>query len=178
MKKDTSDQKNLVKKGLESPKIVELDKHSRVYKEVREKFLDEEGKLDKADISRKADLFWALTDIYNIEKHLYYTIFVTKGEVREKLARLLREVRLVRADLLHDLTPPERAGAIWCIQKHLLGAASQLCEVATKDFQKGDFEKGLKIMEYAKFFHDTFFLISEGAFSEKPKQLEKGQSEK
>ena len=120
-----------------------------------------EGRSDKADVSRMADLWWAMSDVYNLEKHLYYTIWMTKGEKRRMYEKLLVEVRKIRADLLRDLIgdTSKLTGAEWCQLKHLVGASHQLCEVAVKDFHMGNFENGERMMEIAKFFHDTFWAV-------------------
>lgn len=118
-----------------------------------------EGRSDRADVSRLADLWWATSDVYNLEKHLYYTIWVTQGEKKERYEKLLVEVRKIRADLMRKLIrdTSKLTGAEWCQLKHMIGAAAQLCEVAVKDFHMGNFEEGEELMEKANFFHDAFW---------------------
>jgi len=131
------------------------------------------GKMSEGDVDKKVDLFWAVTDVYNIEKHLYYLIFLAESKrERRALAEILKQVRIVRADLLQDLVE-NRMGSMWCIAKHLIGCSSQLCEVATKEVHTGNVEKGIKMFKHAKFFHDLFWTL----MIRKPEDLREEEKE-
>ena len=91
------------------------------------------GRVAVGDIDWKADLFWATQDLYNIEKHMYYTIgmlFVGKD-------------------------------SIWCISKHLLGAFGQGFEVATKLFHMGNEKLATMFVNDSMTLHDIFFGLTE-----------------
>ena len=120
-----------------------------------------EGRIDKADVSWSADLFWAVSDVYNLEKHLYYTIWTMKGKKKEEYARLLVETRKRRAELMRMLIQKKKlTAAEWCQFKHIIGIATQLCEVAVKDFHMGNFERGFRLLDHAQFWFNVFFMIS------------------
>lgn|GEM_PF-4007148 len=108
------------------------------------KKLIEQGKISFFDIDRDEDLMWAVSDLYNIEKHLSGVLdfLIVKlneepdNEYYKKLYEFvkgfLNEIRIHRSKHLKRLQKFEEYG-FWCLGKHLLGAMAQFAEVGAKD---------------------------------------------
>lgn len=137
------------------------------------KELIKKGKISLFDIDRDEDLRWAVSDLYNIEKHLSTTLdFVAKkleeepeNEYYKKLfefaSKLLNGVRIHRSKHLKRLTKFEELG-FWCIGKHLLGAMAQFTEVGAKDIYMNEKEEIIKMdFETSAFCRDAFIIINQ-----------------
>ena len=124
---------------------------------------DEELRIHPADVGKMTDLFWAVADVYNTEKHLEFSLMKIRKEgygdkkdkkLEEAVEVLLNKVRIIRAALLKKLLGEMKIPyQLWCSYKHLTGATMQIMEVATRDIYKGDLESG---KEYAGLAYDTW----------------------
>lgn len=136
------------------------------------KELVKSGKISLFDIDRDEDLMWAISDLYNIEKHLSdILIFLSKkldeepnNEYYKKLFEftkgLLNEIRIHRSKHLKRLQKFEEYG-FWCLGKHLLGAMSQFTEVGAKDIYKGEDDEIIKLdFDTANLCRSVFLFIN------------------
>lgn len=141
------------------------------------------GKIDLYDIDRDEDLFWAVSDLWNIEKHLNTSLNYLVKKMKEEpndyysklfelLSSLLSGIRLERAKHLKRLTKLHMFG-VWCVMKHLIGCAAQMGEVAAKDIYLGEIENAKMDFETSKFCHDAFVLINRFGESYEKKDLSK-----
>lgn len=119
-----------------------------------------EGKMDASDLAEKVDIFWAVADIYNVEKHLAHSIMQMPEELKPKYIEIYNEIRKIRAKVLARLLTNKKYD-LWCPGKHLIGAVMQLTEVALKDKYQGNEKEALEMMKYAKDLYDIFWLIQE-----------------
>ena len=102
------------------------------------------GKINIEDIDRDVDLFYAVSDFWNIEKHLNGALNAVveklekdpSNEHLNKLFKLLcsildetRKHRTIHLERLQKL----KEFSIWCFYKHVIGLSAQLGEVGAKD---------------------------------------------
>lgn len=105
------------------------------------------GRINLEDIDRNEDLYWATSELINIEKHLYLALaFLNEKIKKEKdpqmkeyyqkvfnlLARLLKKVREERTKHLERIYSL-KTFSTWCIYKHITGGMHQFGEVFAKD---------------------------------------------
>jgi len=126
--------------------------------------VNEEQKMDKADVGKTIDLFWAVADVYCSEKHLEYSLMLAEREGDDEktkelikhLCGILDEVRRTRAKMMKKLLKCEELSLefdTWCPFKHLAGATMQIMEVATREIYKKNIEEA---REFTKLADQTF----------------------
>ena len=127
------------------------------------------GKVDINDIDRDADLIWALSDLYNVEKHLNMVLnnlITNKDKDSEILIpfimELLDKVRKERAKHLKKIQKLKKY-SVWCIYKHLLGAMMQFGEVAAKEISMGNLDRARECFETSEFCFETIMLLNKVA---------------
>lgn len=113
-------------------------------------------KESKVDLSSGEDLSIAVMNLVSLEEHFFFTSQKTgKG----KYLDLLGSVRKMRKSLLAKLVKdPE--GEVWCISKHLLGAAMRLFEVGTKALGEGKTQEAEDLFAKSYELYNLFWGIN------------------
>jgi len=118
------------------------------------------GKIDKADLAKQVDLFWAVADVYCIEKHLCHSLMIMPKEERKKYFELYNEVRKIRAKLLKRLARNTKWD-LWCPNKHFVGAVMQVMEVAIKEKYMGNDQEAIELTKLAEDLFNLFWILQE-----------------
>lgn len=105
------------------------------------------------DLSSGEDLSIGIMNLISIEEHLFFTYGKTKNK---KYLKLLREIRILRVDLLKEIVK-DYEGEVWCISKHLLAASMRIMEVGTKELKKNNVKKSEKLFKKSYELYSLFW---------------------
>jgi hypothetical protein len=123
----------------------------------KEIIVEKKEKLDKADISLKADLFMCCSNLANMEEHIYFTYVLTRNE---KYLQIYNMVRKIRGKLLKKLIKND-GGEVWCFSKHNLVSFYRLIEVGTKALSSDNLEEAKEYFDMAYDVYKLFWLVQE-----------------
>ena len=101
------------------------------------------GRINILDVDRDEDLVWALSDMWNLEKHINQTLNDLSEKLEKNpddeylklfrlLSQVLTELRVHRTKHLERIEKLKHMGT-WCEYKHWVGLMAQMGEVASKD---------------------------------------------
>ena len=136
------------------------DKKERSLKEFVEK-IDNMKKVNPKDLSSDQDLSIAIMNLISIEEHL---IFSGAKTGKTSFYDLIEEIRDMRKTLMQKMIK-EYEGEVWCISKHLLGAAYRLMEVGTKQQSMGNTKEAYDLFDKAYELYCLFWGLNMNAIN-------------
>lgn len=118
--------------------------------------VDAAKKANPLDLSSDQDLSIALMNLISLEEHFFFSGAKTK---KTGFYDLLNTVRSMRKELMERIVDKSsvEGGEVWCISKHLLGAAMRLMEVGTKALGAGKKQDAIDMFEKAYDLYSLFW---------------------
>lgn len=118
------------------------------------KKIDQMKKENKLDLSSDQDLSIAVMNLISIEEHFFFSGAKTG---QNNYYDLIKEVRVMRKDLLKKIVKEREGAETWCISKHLLAASYRLMEVGTKQLDRDKKEEAYDLFSKAYDLYSLFW---------------------
>ena len=129
----------------------------------------EKEKNVESDLGLKDEMTFVISNLVSCEEHLSMTIAETKDE---KYIPILDEIRKLRAKYMKGYIGKDLPSQLWCLEKHILGTAYRLTEVAVKNISLGNKEKAIENLQDSKDMFELSFLITQ--MDEKKNEVKNG----
>ncbi|MBP3615371.1 MAG: hypothetical protein J6J27_00520 [Alphaproteobacteria bacterium] len=123
--------------------------------------IDNMKKVNPKDLSSDQDLSIAIMNLISIEEHL---IFSGAKTGKTSFYDLIEEIRDMRKTLMQKMIKAYE-GEVWCISKHLLGAAYRLMEVGTKQQSMGNTKEAYDLFDKAYELYCLFWGLNTNAIN-------------